>query len=304
MGAVETRRRSLPLLPLRGVLVFPFMVIHLDVGREKSIAALDQAMVTDKQILLASQQDAQTDDPEPDEIYSVGTIAEIKQLLKLPGGTVRVLVEGISRARVEEYTAVEPFYQVEAVEYLETEEKTPEVEALTRSLVFQFEQYVKLSKKIPAETVVSIITIEDAGRLSDLIASHLTIKLADKQRILEAVEIRERLETINKILAKEIEILELERKINARVRKQMEKTQKEYYLREQLRAIQKELGEREEGSDGLEYRERIEEADLPEYVEEKALKEVERLEKMPSMAAEAAVVRTYLDWLLELPWKK
>jgi ATP-dependent Lon protease len=280
------------------------MVIHLDVGREKSIAALDQAMVTDKQILLASQQDAQTDDPEPDEIYSVGTIAEIKQLLKLPGGTVRVLVEGISRARVEEYTAVEPFYQVEAVEYLETEEKTPEVEALTRSLVFQFEQYVKLSKKIPAETVVSIITIEDAGRLSDLIASHLTIKLADKQRILEAVEIRERLETINKILAKEIEILELERKINARVRKQMEKTQKEYYLREQLRAIQKELGEREEGSDGLEYRERIEEADLPEYVEEKALKEVERLEKMPSMAAEAAVVRTYLDWLLELPWKK
>jgi ATP-dependent Lon protease len=304
VGAVETRRRSLPLLPLRGVLVFPFMVIHLDVGREKSIAALDQAMVADKQILLASQEDAQTDDPVPEEIYSVGTIAEIKQLLKLPGGTVRVLVEGISRARVEKYIAVEPYYQVEVTEYLETEEKTPEVEALTRSLVFQFEQYVKLSKKIPAETVVSIITIEDAGRLSDLIASHLTIKLADKQRILDAVEVRERLETINGILAKEIEILELERKINARVRKQMEKTQKEYYLREQLRAIQKELGEREEGSDGLEYRERIEEADLPEDVAEKALKEVERLEKMPAMAAEAAVVRTYLDWLLELPWRK
>ncbi|HHW92400.1 MAG TPA: endopeptidase La [Firmicutes bacterium] len=301
---METRRRSLPLLPLRGVLVFPFMVIHLDVGREKSIAALDQAMVADKQILLASQEDAQTDDPVPEEIYSVGTIAEIKQLLKLPGGTVRVLVEGISRARVEKYIAVEPYYQVEVTEYLETEEKTPEVEALTRSLVFQFEQYVKLSKKIPAETVVSIITIEDAGRLSDLIASHLTIKLADKQRILDAVEVRERLETINGILAKEIEILELERKINARVRKQMEKTQKEYYLREQLRAIQKELGEREEGSDGLEYRERIEEADLPEDVAEKALKEVERLEKMPAMAAEAAVVRTYLDWLLELPWRK
>jgi len=304
VGAVETRRRSLPLLPLRGVLVFPYMVIHLDVGREKSIAALDQAMVADKQILLASQKDAQTDDPTPEEIYSVGTIAEIKQLLKLPGGTVRVLVEGISRARVDRYTAQEPYYLVEALEYLETEEKTPEVEALTRSLIFQFEQYVKLSKKIPAETVVSIITIEDAGRLSDLIASHLTIKLADKQRILEAVEIGERLETLNAILAKEIEILELERKINARVRKQMEKTQKEYYLREQLRAIQKELGEREEGSDGLEYRERIEEADLPEHVAEKALKEVERLEKMPSMAAEAAVVRTYLDWLLELPWKK
>jgi ATP-dependent Lon protease len=174
---------------------------------------------------------------------------------------------------------------------------------MTRSLVFQFEQYVKLSKKIPAETVVSIVTIEEAGRLVDLIASHLTLKLADKQRILEAIGVRQRLETINSILAKEIEILELERKINARVRKQMEKTQKEYYLREQLKAIQKELGEREEGSEALEYRERLAEADLPPEVEERVKKEIARLEKMPSMAAEAAVVRTYLDWLLELPWR-
>ncbi len=303
MGIVKSRRRSLPLLPLRGVLVFPFMVIHLDVGREKSIAALDEAMVADKEILLVSQEDAQMDEPSPEEIYSVGTIVEIKQLLKLPGGAVRVLVEGISRARIEEYTAVEPFYQVIATEFAEKEEQSTEIEAMTRNLVFQFEQYVKLSKKIPAETVVSIITIEDAGRLTDLIASHLTLKLADKQRILEAIEIRDRLVTINSILAKEIEILELERKINVRVRKQMEKTQKEYYLREQLRAIQRELGEREESGEGLEYRERIDEIDLPEEVKKKALKEVERLEKMPGMAAEASIVRTYLDWLLELPWK-
>ena len=299
----EGRRRSLPLLPLRGVLVFPFMVIHLDVGREKSIAALDAAMVADKEILLVSHEDAQLDEPSPEEIYLVGTIVEIKQLLKLPGGAVRVWVEGISRARIEEYTAVEPFFQVTATEFVEKEEHSTEIEAMTRNLVFQFEQYVKLSKKIPAETVVSIITIEDAGRLTDLIASHLTLKLADKQRILEAIEIRDRLETINAILAKEVEILELERKINTRVRKQMEKTQKEYYLREQLRAIQQELGEREESGEGLEYRERIDEADLPEEVKEKALKEVERLEKMPGMAAEASVVRTYLDWLLELPWR-
>ncbi|NLP17713.1 MAG: endopeptidase La [Firmicutes bacterium] len=303
VGIVKSRRRSLPLLPLRGVLVFPFMVIHLDVGREKSIAALDEAMVADKEILLVSQEDAQMDEPSPEEIYSVGTIVEIKQLLKLPGGAVRVLVEGISRARIEEYTAVEPFYQVIATEFAEKEEQSTEIEAMTRNLVFQFEQYVKLSKKIPAETVVSIITIEDAGRLTDLIASHLTLKLADKQRILEAIEIRDRLVTINSILAKEIEILELERKINVRVRKQMEKTQKEYYLREQLRAIQRELGEREESGEGLEYRERIDEIDLPEEVKKKALKEVERLEKMPGMAAEASIVRTYLDWLLELPWK-
>ena len=174
VGIVKSRRRSLPLLPLRGVLVFPFMVIHLDVGREKSIAALDEAMVADKEILLVSQEDAQMDEPSPEEIYSVGTIVEIKQLLKLPGGAVRVLVEGISRARIEEYTAVEPFYQVIATEFAEKEEQSTEIEAMTRNLVFQFEQYVKLSKKIPAETVVSIITIEDAGRLTDLIASHLT----------------------------------------------------------------------------------------------------------------------------------
>lgn len=289
-------------MPLRGVLVFPYMVIHLDVGRERSIAALEAAMEEDKEVLLASQLDAQVDEPAPEEIYPLGTVAEVKQLLKMPGGTVRVLVEGHRRARIESFVETEPFFRVKAWEFVEEEVNTSEVEALTRTLVFQFEQYVKLSKKIPSETVVSIVSVEDAGRLVDLVASHLSLKLEDKQSILEAVAVEKRLETINTILARELDILELERKINARVRKSMEKTQKEYYLREQMKAIQQELGEYDDNEEAREYRERLDATELPEEVREKAEKELARLERMPSMAAEAVVVRTYLDWLLELPW--
>lgn len=313
--AAETKERKetqleavkvLPLLPLRGLLVFPFMVIHLDVGREKSVRAIEEAMVRDRIIFLATQKEAQTDDPGEDDIYQVGTIAEVKQLLKLPGGTIRVLVEGLARAKINRYLSHEPFFQVEVEEYPEKPVVlTPEIQALTRFLINQFEQYVKISKRIPPETVVSIISLEDPGRLADVIASQMTLKVEEKQKILEAVDIKDRLEKLASIIANELEIAELERKINIRVRKQMEKAQKEYYLREQLKAIQKELGEKDERvAEAEELREKIAKAKLPREVRERALKEVERLEKMPPMAAEAAVVRTYLDWLLSLPWTK
>ncbi len=297
--------RNLPLLPLRGILVFPYMVIHLDVGRSKSVLAIEEAMLRDRIIFLATQREAQTDDPDEKDIFKIGTVAEVKQLLKLPGGTIRVLVEGVARARARRYVADEPHFQVEVEQYSEEFEKNSEIEALMRSLIYQFEQYVKLSKRIPPETVVSVVNLDEPGRLADIIASHLALRLEDKQIVLEAVNIKTRLEKLCAIVARELEIVELERKINIRVRKQMEKTQKEYYLREQIKAIQKELGEKDERmAEGEELREKISEAKLPKEVEEKALKEVERLEKMPPMAAEAAVVRNYLDWLLSLPWNK
>ncbi len=297
--------RKMPLLPLRGILVFPYMIIHLDVGREKSIGALEEAMVHDRQIMLASQRDAQNDKPLPEDIFSVGTVAEIKQLLKLPGGTIRVLVEGLHRAEIVRYVELEPFYMAEIREYDEAEPKTPEVEALTRTAISQFEQWVKLSKKIPPETLVSVVMVEEPGRLTDLIASHLALKIEDKQVLLDAVDVKTRLERLCDILGREMEILELEKKINVRVRKQMEKTQKEYYLREQLKAIQKELGDKDDRmAEADEYRQRMKEQELPKEVAEKITKEIERLEKMPPMVAESAVIRTYLDWLLALPWSK
>lgn len=298
-------KRRLPLLPLRGILVFPYMIIHLDVGREKSVKAIEETMIQDRIIFLATQKEAQTDEPAEEDIYEIGTVAEIKQLLKLPGGTIRVLVEGLSRAKIESYVDHEPYFKVEVTEYPETGNVTAEIEALMRSLVNQFEHYVKMSKRIPPETVVTVVNLEEPGRLADIIASHLALKIEDKQRVLEAVDIAVRLEILCEIVTKELEILELERKINLRVRKQMEKTQKEYYLREQLKAIQKELGEKDEKvAESEEYRDKISKAKLPKEVEEKALKEVERLEKMPPMAAESGVIRTYLDWLLVLPWTK
>ncbi len=297
--------KNLPLLPLRGILVFPYMVIHLDVGREKSIKAIEEAMIQEREVFLATQKEAQTDEPGMDDIYEVGTVAEVKQLLKLPGGTIRVLVEGLARGCIQKYNESEPYFVVEVEQYEEQQEKTSQMEALMRHLVSQFEQYVKLSKRIPPETVVSVVNVDDPGRLSDLVVSHLPLRIEDKQSILEAVAVQDRMEKLNDILAKELEITELEQRINVRVRKQMEKTQKEYYLREQMKAIQRELGEKDERvAETEEYREKINEAKLPKDVEEKALKELDRLEKMPSMAAEASVVRNYLDWLLALPWNK
>ncbi len=296
--------REMPLLPLRGVLVFPYTVIHLDVGRKKSINAIEEAMLESKEIFLSTQKEAQTDEPAEDDIYSVGTVAEIRQILKMPGGTMRVLVEGLYRAEIQDYVFYEPYIKVKIEEYRNDEsEKNAETEALMRTLVTQFEQYVRMSKKIPPETVVSVVAIEEPGRLADVIASHLSLRINEKQNILEAQTVSKRLEYLCELLAKEMEVLELERKINIRVRKQMEKTQKEYYLREQMKAIQKELGEKDERSNEVEdFKKRIQKAKLPKEAEEKAFKELERLEKMPPMVAEAVVVRNYLDWMLSLPW--
>jgi ATP-dependent Lon protease len=302
---MSNQKKIIPLLPLRGILVYPYMIIHLDVGREKSIGALEESMVRDRFIMLATQKDAQNDQPVGEDIFEIGTVAEIKQLLKLPGGTIRVLVEGLHRAKITKYVSFDPYYSAEIEEFTDVEIKTPEIEALIRTVVSQFEQWVKLSKKIPPETLVSVVTVEDAGRLTDLIATHLSLKMEDKQALLAAVLIQDRLEKLCEILAREMEILELEKKINVRVRKQMEKTQKEYYLREQMKAIQKELGDKDDRAvEFEEYRQRMKEQELPKDVADKINKEMERLEKMPPMVAESGVIRTYLDWLLSLPWTK
>jgi len=298
-----TEREKLPVLPLRGVLVFPNMVLHLDVGRERSITALEKAMMKDNRILLIAQKDAKTDDPIKEDLFNVGTVANIKQMIKLPGGTIRVLVEGLNRAKILELYPEEQILEA-GLELIEDPlSKNTEIEALMRTVLYQFEQYIKISRKVPPETLSTVADMEEPGRFADVIASHLSMKIQQKQEMLEALDLKERLEKLHSILGREMEILEIERKINLRVRKQMEKTQKEYYLREQMKAIQKELGEKDERmAEAEEYREKIAEAKLPEEVEEKALKEVERLEKMPPAAAEGIVIRTYLDWLLELPW--
>jgi len=306
MNEILAEYTEIPLLPLRGVLVFPYMVVHLDVGREKSISAIDDAMLKGKEIFLAMQKEAQTDEPSQEDIFQFGTVAEIKQLLKLPGGTIRVLVEGLYRAKVEGFVQDEPYIKVHLKkEPDQFDPQDPEVEALMRNLNSLFEQYVKVSKKIPPETVVSVVTLEEPGRLADVVASHLSLKLSERQAILEAVSVKKRLDLLCAILAKEMEILELERKISLRVRKQMEKTQKEYYLREQMKAIQKELGEKDERSAEVEeLREKIKKAKLPKEIHQRAMRELERLEKMPPMVAEAMVVRNYIDWILDLPWSR
>ncbi|CDX03307.1 Lon protease [Desulfitobacterium hafniense] len=299
-----SKERELPLLPLRGILVFPYMVIHLDVGRERSMAAIEQAMMDERLILLSAQKETEIDSPDPDDIHTIGTLAEIKQLLKLPGGTMRVLVEGKSRGKILEFITDEPYFKVRVEEAEEgVKENTPEIDALTHGVIHQFEEYAKLSKKVPQETLGTVLGVNDSGRLADIVASHLNLKLGDKQAILESLEVAQRLERLTEIIMRENEILELERRIGLRVRKQMEKTQKEYYLREQMKAIQKELGDKDEKQAEVEeYREKVAQAKLPEEVAERALKEIDRLEKMPQASSEGTVVRTYLDWILALPW--
>jgi len=302
----KTKLTQLPMLPLRGQIIFPTMIHPLEVGREKSIKALDQAMVEDRRMVLAMQRETKTDDPGPEDIYSVGTIVEIKQVVKVPGGTIKVVFEGIARARIGHYTLEEPYFRVEVEEGREDAAKTTEVDALMRMVINQYEQYIKASKKVPPEALVTVVQVEEPGRLADTIIQHLTnLKMEDKQSVLEQFDVVKRLERVSDILTGEMEVLELERKINVRVRKQMEKTQREYYLREQIKAIQKELGERDEkGTEAEEFRKKVEEIGLPDEVKEKALREVERLEKMPPMAAEAVVVRNYLEWITSIPWSK
>lgn len=298
---------KLPLLPLRGIVVFPTMVVPLDVGRPKSIAAIEQATMGDNRILLVAQKDSKLEDPQADELYETGVIAEVKQLLRLPGNnSVRVLVEGKERAGLEAIVEEEPCLVAQA-QLLETETDTDplELEALRRICLDYFQRYVKWSKKLPPEVFSSVETVEDPGLLSDLIASHLTVKVPHRQQLLELADSGQRLQALAGILSRELELLELENKIQGRVRKQMERIQKEYFLREQLKAIQKELGEGDDREEELaEYRKKMEKARLPKAVQKKAEKELKRLSKMPTMSAEAVVVRTYLDCLLDLPWHK
>ncbi len=301
-----TKERELPLLPLRGILVFPYMVIHLDVGRERSMAAIEEAMLGDRIILLASQKETEIDSPVAEDMYEMGTIAEIKQLLKLPGGTMRVLVEGISRGRVLEFMEEERYFKVRVEEFSEDKKtRTPEIETLIRGMTHQFEEYAKLGKRVPLETIGTVLAVDEPGQLADIVASHLNLKVPDKQTILEAMTVELRLERLTELIMREIEILELERRIGQRVRKQMDKAQKEYYLREQMKAIQKELGDKDERLvEAEEFRAKFAKAKCPKEVEQKGLKEIERLEKMPPSSAEGTVVRTYLDWILALPWTK
>ncbi|MBA2939330.1 endopeptidase La [Paenibacillus sp. CGMCC 1.16610] len=305
MGPGKIKVRRLPLLPLRGLLVYPSMVLHLDVGREKSVKALERAMVDDSMILLCSQSEINIEEPSKEDIYRIGTIAKVRQMLKLPNGTIRVLVEGVLRAEIVEYLVNDEYYEVTARELPEQEITDPEIDALMRTVLNQFEHYINLSKKVTPETLAAVSDIDEPGRLADVICSHLSLKIKDKQDILETVDVRERLEKMLNILNNEREVLELERKISQRVKKQMEKTQKEYYLREQMKAIQKELGDKEGRAGEVdELRSQLSEAELPDKVREKVEKEIDRLEKMPATSAEGGVIRNYIDWLLGLPWSK
>ncbi|TFE30679.1 endopeptidase La [Cohnella luojiensis] len=305
MGSSKQKSRSIPLLPLRGLLVYPSMVLHLDVGREKSVKALEQCMIEDHMILLCSQSEVNIEEPTQEDIYQVGTIAKVRQMLKLPNGTIRVLVEGVSRAEIEQYLPNDEFYEVLAHELIEGQTNDSELDALMRAVLSQFEHYINLSKKVTPETLAAVSDIDQPGRLADVITSHLSLKIKDKQEILETVEVRPRLEKLLDFLNNEREVLELERKISQRVKKQMEKTQKEYYLREQMKAIQKELGEKEgRAGEVEELRAQLAEAELPEKIAAKVEKEIDRLEKMPASSAEGGVIRTYVEWLLALPWSK
>ncbi|WP_219837995.1 endopeptidase La [Paenibacillus sp. R14(2021)] len=305
MGPAKWKGRRLPLLPLRGLLVYPSMVLHLDVGREKSVRALDRAMLDDHMILLCSQSEVNIEEPSQEDIYRVGTVARVRQMLKLPNGTIRVLVEGVTRAEIVDYLPNDDYYEVSIRELPESESTDSEIDALMRTVLNQFEHYINLSKKVTPETLAAVSDIDEPGRLADVISSHLSLKIKDKQDILETVDVRERLERLLDILNNEREVLELERKISQRVKKQMEKTQKEYYLREQMKAIQKELGEKEgRAGEVEELRTQMAESGIPDKVREKVEKEIDRLEKMPSTSAEGGVIRNYIDWLLSLPWNK
>ncbi|WP_077327268.1 endopeptidase La [Virgibacillus siamensis] len=297
--------KQLPLLPLRGLLVFPSMVLHLDVGRDKSVAALEKAMMDDQIIFLAAQKKVSLDNPEPKDIYRIGTLAKVKQMLKLPNGTIRVLVEGLQRGEITQFIDEEDAVTVEIQEIEEQHGQKNEEEALMRSLLSQFEQYIKVSHKITKETLATVSDIDEPGRLADLITSHLSLKLKDKQELLEIINVKERLQHLVKLISNEKKVLDLEKKIGQRVKTSMEKTQKEYYLREQLKAIQKELGEKDgKTSEVGQLRDKVENSDMPERIVEVALKELGRYEKVPQSSAESSVIRNYIEWLLALPWTK
>ncbi|MCY9547454.1 endopeptidase La [Lysinibacillus xylanilyticus] len=294
---------NVPLLPLRGLLVYPSMVLHIDVGRNRSVAALEQAMLEDQLILLVTQKEVHDEQPDEQDLYTVGTMAYVKQMLKLPNGTLRILVEGVARATWSNYRALDKYTIVDIDVKEETNGKDVETQALMRTLLTYFERYAKGSNKITSETISTVADIEEPGRLADIIASHLPFKIADKQEVLEMLSVKKRLDHLIIRLHDEQEVLDLEKKINSKVKQSMERTQKEYYLREQMKAIQTELGDRE-GKTGevAELRKRIDETGMPESTKEVVLKELDRYEKIPAASAESGVIRNYIDWIVSLPW--
>ena len=304
MNLERSERIELPVLPLRDVVVYPHMVIPLFVGREKSIRCLEAAMEQDKKVLLIAQKDASTDEPTVEEIFSVGTVANILQMLKLPDGTVKVLVEGGQRARLERMIDDHDFFVGEAEYIASTPIAEQDQEVLVRSAIGQFEGYIKLNKKIPPEVLTSISAIDDAARLADTMAAHMPLKLEDKQKVLEIASVSERIEFLMAMMESEIDLLQVEKRIRSRVKKQMEKSQREYYLNEQMKAIQKELGELEDSPDEFEALSRkIEEAGMPADAHDKAQAELAKLKMMSPMSAEATVVRSYVDWMVQVPWR-
>lgn len=294
--------KVLPLMPLRDLIVFPHMIVPLFVGRGKSVMALEEAMLKDRMIILVAQKQAQIDDPTPEDIFAIGVRAQVLQVLKVPENTLKVLVEGLERVQIKDFKSADKFFSVEYEEIVQKVQVGPTLIALMRSIVEMFEQYSRLNKKIPPDTVSSIANIEDPGRLADIIAANISSKVEEKQKLLEALDPASRLETLSVLLSSEIEILEIEKRIQGRVRKQMESTQKEYYLHEQMKAIRRELGQKDEENEVEELVQKIKATKMSQDATEKALKEVSRLERMQPMSPEAAVIRTYIDWLLALPW--
>src|SRR5438552_1699251 len=296
--------QAYPVLPLRDIVVFPHMIAPLFVGRKKSILALEEVMRSDSFILLATQKNASDDEPATEAIYEIGTLASVLQLLKLPDGTVKVLVEGAARARVNRYTDRVEYYEAEAVVLADSKGEQVKAEALARSVVNEFENYVKLNKKVSPEVVGVVQQIEDHAKLADTVASHIAVKIPDKQTILETPSVTERLEKVLGLMESEISVLQVEKRIRTRGKRQIDKTQREYYLNEQMKAIQKELGD-EDGKDELaEIEEKIKRTKLTKEASEKATHELKKLRQMSPMSAEATVVRNYLDWLLSIPWNK
>lgn len=296
---------SYAVLPLRDIVVFPHIIVPLFVGREKSIRALEEAVRTDRHILLATQINASEDDPSPDAIYKIGTLASVLQLLKLPDGTVKVLVEGAGRAKISRFTKSDTYYEAEAETLTDELGDSVEAEALARSVIAEFENYVKLNKKISPEVVSAVTQIDEPSKLADTVGSHLAVKIADKQAILEIPTVAQRLERVLSLMESEISVLQVEKRIRTRVKRQMEKTQREYYLNEQMKAIQKELGDSEDGKDELaELEEKIEKTKFTKEARDKAVAELKKLRQMSPMSAEATVVRNYLDWMLGIPWGK
>lgn len=295
----------MPLLPLRGLLVYPSMVLHIDVGRERSVAALEQAMLSDSTIFLATQKDLRVEAPDKKDLYDIGTVAIVKQMLKLPNGTLRILVEGVTRGTIVEYREEKDFTVVDVDSEKDETFKDAETEALMRTVLTYFEKYAKSSNKITTETIESVLDIEEPGRLADVISSHLPFKVSEKQDILAIFNVKKRLDHLIIRLHDEQEVLNLEKKINTKVKQAMERTQKEYYLREQMKAIQTELGDRE-GKTGevSELRKKIDEANMPDSTRKVALKELDRYEKLPAASAESGVIRNYIEWLVSIPWSK